>query len=159
MMVRILSFNTGLCFSYLFMPLSSHSILIRRSPLRRSTAVKLRNNKEQFLKDNESLRCMSIRVLIQFLDRKIECDFAGSKRLADEDGRAIWATIDDTKGMKGAIQNRAQERLCEERNLWDDFAGLADSEFSGVVECSNEKGNGAYRIVGEGGRGEEYNGG
>eukprot|EP00555_Chaetoceros_dichaeta_P004469 CAMPEP_0198266512 /NCGR_PEP_ID=MMETSP1447-20131203/28633_1 /TAXON_ID=420782 /ORGANISM="Chaetoceros dichaeta, Strain CCMP1751" /LENGTH=228 /DNA_ID=CAMNT_0043956621 /DNA_START=122 /DNA_END=805 /DNA_ORIENTATION=+ len=102
--------------------------------------AKLRTNKEQFLKDDKSLRCKSIRILIRFLDKKIGCDFCGLKRLADEDGRAIWTTVDDTAGMKGAIQNRAQERLCEERNLWDDSQDGVIRKLQGSLNVQARKG-------------------
>jgi len=77
----------------------------------------LRSYEDQFLK-KDSVRCKSLRQLIKFLEKKSDGHVAGLNRIADDNGRAIWTSLDTAQAVKDAIKRRADERLKEEKNLW-----------------------------------------
>lgn len=116
----------------------------------RASAEPRRGSEEErkfFFRDGRNVRSRSIEELARFLRRRgvvadppgtggggagargdekkeeedyEEEDFAGLKRLADDDGRALWTTVSTSDAARRAVADRTADRLEEERNLWED---------------------------------------
>jgi len=108
-----------------------------------------RENRERFLKQESNVRCRSLKELVKFYERKGvivpgrprgEDDFVGLKRLADDEGLALWTLLDDVDGFREATKKRAVERLKEEKNLWSDpFEGRVIELEEALAEKESEQ--------------------
>lgn len=67
-------------------------------------------------KEQKSVRGASLRELQRFFEEHdAKKGYAGLRRIADEDGTAVWTALTDSSAVKAAIEARAKERREEER--------------------------------------------
>ena len=63
----------------------------------------------------KTVRGKSLRELHRFFkDKDVGNDFAGLRRLGNDDGTAVWTLLTDQKEVRAAIEERGKERLAEQ---------------------------------------------
>ena len=83
-------------------------------------------------KNETDLRGKGLRELVKFFEKEDkEGDYAGLRRIGDNDGLAVWTTLTDPAEVKKALEARAEERRAEARRRDERFQELMDNADAG----------------------------
>ncbi|EOD13279.1 hypothetical protein EMIHUDRAFT_119917 [Emiliania huxleyi CCMP1516] len=94
----------------------SVALLKRESSVEKYDVVQGVLGQDGATKESESVRGASLRELQRFFEEHdAKKGYAGLRRIADEDGTAVWTALTDPSAVKAAIEARAKERREEER--------------------------------------------
>ena len=66
-----------------------------------------------------------------FKENDSDKDYAGLRRIGDEDGTAVWTLLTDPEEIKAAIEKRAAQRRAEARRRDERFQELMDNADAG----------------------------
>ena len=82
--------------------------------------------------ETETVRGAALRELEAFFKEKdSDKDYAGLRRIGDEDGTAVWTLLTDPEEVKAAIEKRAAQRRAEARRRDERFQELMDNADAG----------------------------
>ena len=74
--------------------------------------------------ETETVRGAALRELEAFFKEKdSDKDYAGLRRIGDDDGTAVWTLLTDPEEVKAAIEKRAAQRRAEARRRDERFQG------------------------------------
>ena len=82
--------------------------------------------------ETETVRGAALRELKAFFkDKDPDQEYAGLRRIGDEDGTAVWTLLTDPEEVKAAIEKRAAQRRAEARRRDERFQELMDNADAG----------------------------
>ena len=82
--------------------------------------------------ETETVRGAALRELAAFYAKEDpEREYAGLRRIGDEDGTAVWTLLTDPEEVKAVIEKRAAQRRAEARRRDERFQELMDNADAG----------------------------